>query len=1069
MPMRQLFIFLCLITMHLAQGQTLFNTYGSACSNCVFPNPSVPSGCYRLTNIQTPSGLSACPSNPNNSANNFCTYGQIWSSTCLNLARPFTLNTTMYFGTEGTGYWGPGADGMCFVLKNNSTPITTAQNGGMLGYTSNITPTPNSMAVEFDTYLNGGNSIQNDPTDPSSPSGDHVSVFRSGSLAHGSINELTPAVFVGQLEDGLPHNVIFSWSPNSQNFSVSIDGNTIINLTIDLQTVINSNTAYFGWTAASGWTGNVHWVCPNYTGVTTLPSETFSNCESGNVVLNANEVGPGPINWTPSNGLSASSGTTVTAFQPGNYTARYVDGCGLVTEKLFIVNNIPPSVMASDTVVCVGDTWTLSPTSGNYTQLGWVNNNSPLDTIWANSITGIGDAQYQVIPYHSSCPNAGTAITVEAHEFIITPLFAGNDTAQCLPFSSNPFTLPNSVFQFPNDATVTWSTSNGSIENYSQGSDLTVNNSGDYVLTATYSNGCSLSDSITITLTNNPEFGIIGNNYLCQGATDQLSIIGNFENIVWTNTAGDILGNNNAITISNADSYIVEAMSYGCWGNDTITVQSVFATNPNAGENIQVCSNDPLTITGTANSNYQILWTTSNGSIVGNTNSSTIDVATSGLYIIHVVDEFGCTALDDIEVIINPIPTFSLGDDFSLCPQTPYTASIPSGVVYDQVTWQNNSHNPNFSSSSGNSGIINLTATLDLGQCSFTDILTITVYTLPNWSLPDDFSICLGENIEVSSTQLVDWANGPTSNVFDLPNPAPGSYPIEATLPFGQGCSLVDEIIVTVYPLPVISLNVDGDITCAHPTATLTASTIVSNPQIQWSANSQGNLPSPNPLSLSTTIADSYFILCTDPNTQCSNTANILVNSNTEIPIVNFTSPDTLSCWSTAVPLDHYTVTNTNNYTASWTSTDGAFSPGTENSIFPLAIAAGTYALNIINNDNGCEQTFLTQIPQTIDLGFDANDMEFPNVITRNKDAKNDFWRPFLKQNPEWDFYVYFKVYNMKVFNRWGALVFESTPSQPYWNASEVNTGDYFFTFEYTTQCGTIQSGKVNGSITIVE
>lgn len=153
--MRYLFslILFCLATQW--QAQTIFNTYGSACQNCVYPNNIVPSGCYRLTNIQVPSGLSACPSNPNNSPNNFCTYGQIWSSTCLNLSRPFTLNTTMYFGTEGTGYWGPGADGMCFVLKANSSPITTAQNGGMLGYTSSITPTANSLAVEFDTYLNG--------------------------------------------------------------------------------------------------------------------------------------------------------------------------------------------------------------------------------------------------------------------------------------------------------------------------------------------------------------------------------------------------------------------------------------------------------------------------------------------------------------------------------------------------------------------------------------------------------------------------------------------------------------------------------------------------------------------------------------------------------------------------------------------------------------------------------------------------------------------------------------------------------------------------------------------------
>jgi hypothetical protein len=56
----------------------------------------------------------------------------------------------------------------------------------------------------------------------------------------------------------------------------------------------------------------------------------------------------------------------------------------------------------------------------------------------------------------------------------------------------------------------------------------------------------------------------------------------------------------------------------------------------------------------------------------------------------------------------------------------------------------------------------------------------------------------------------------------------------------------------------------------------------------------------------------------------------------------------------------------------------------------------------------------------------------------------------------------------MKVYNRWGGLVFESSPAQPYWKADDVSAGDYFYTFEYTTQCGTIQSGKVNGTISVV-
>ncbi len=1053
-----------------SQSQTIFNTYGSACYNCVYPNTIVPTGCYRLTNIQVPSGLSACPSNPNNSPNNFCTYGQIWSSTCLNLQRPFTLNTTMYFGTEGTGYWGPGADGMCFVLKANPGAITTAQNGGLLGYTSSITPTANSMAIEFDTYTNGGSSVQNDPVDPAGPSGDHVSAFKAGSLAHGSANELTPAVFVGQLEDGLPHNVVFHWDPVGNMFSVTLDGTQIINVNVNLNTTLNSSTAYFGWTAASGWTGNVHWVCPNYTGVTTLPEETFSNCDSGEVLLNALEVGPN-VTWTPSAGLSASTGVSVTAYQPGNYTARYIDGCGLVTEKLFIVNNIPPTVSATSTTVCEGETWTLAPTSGNYTSLAWINNANPGDITYAPSISGTGNAAYTLVPFHDSCPNAGQSVSVSATEFVVQPLSAGSDTSQCLSFGTSQFTVPFSHYAVPADATINWSGPAGNSISVDTNGNVTVDNSGWYSVTAAYPNGCQKSDSLLITLTNDPEFGINGNNYLCAGTTADLSITGNFENIVWSNPSGTTLGNSNNLNISTGGTYIVEAMSAGCWGNDTLIVQNVSAITPYAGGNIEVCTNNPINISGSTNPNYTIQWTTQNGNILGATNANLITVSTSGNYVMTVTNSYGCNAHDDIDVLLHPIPTFSLGNDFSICPQTAYALTIPSGVLYDNVTWQDNSHNATFNGTSGNTGNIPIQAELTLGNCHYTDSLLISIFPLPNWSLPSDYAICAGEDIVVNSTQSVEWPDGSIGTSYTVNNPPAGTSTIQATLHFGVGCEMNDAIEVIIHALPVVTLTSSGTITCAQPSIVCTGTSNAANFQTDWSSNALPNIPtpSPNPLVLTVTTPGVYQVQCTDNTTQCSNAASVTVNADTELPELTFTSPDTLSCWQTSIALDHYSVTNTNNYQASWSTADGQFLMGTEGTAAPFVVASGIYTVTITDNDNGCSQTFATAIPQTIDLGLNADDMVFPNVITKNNDQKNELWRPFLRSNIEWDFYAYFKVYQMKVYNRWGGLVFESSPSQPYWKADDVSAGDYFFTFEYTTQCGTIQSGEVSGNISIIQ
>ncbi len=1062
-------ILLCLTSQW--QAQTIFSTYGSACQNCVYPNNLVPSGCYRLTNIQVPSGLSACPGNPNNSPNNFCTFGQIWSSTCLNLSRPFTLNTTMYFGTEGTGYWGPGADGMCFVLKANPSPINTAQNGGMLGYTSTITPTANSLAVEFDTYLNGGNSIQNDPTDPNGASGDHVSVFRSGSLAHGSANELTPAVFVGQIEDGLPHNVIFAWVPSSQTFTVTLDGVTIINLVVDLPATLNTNTAYFGWTAASGWTGNVHWVCPNYTGVTTLATETFSNCESGVVELNANEVGSGNIQWYPSAGLSASTGATVMALQPGSYTARHVDGCGLVTEKLFVVENIPPTVTANDLEICQDDSWTLTPTGGNYTDLAWVNTLSPNDTTWGMTLSGSGSAEYQIIPFHNSCPNAGSPVTVSISEFIITPFSAGNDTSVCLENETFEFQLPINHLQFPADALLNWTTNNGNISSSNTQGQLTVGNSGIYTLTASFNNGCSASDSLIITLTNNPEFSIQGNDFLCAGETTDLSIVGLYDNIVWSDNSQNILSNSNVLTISQSGTYTLQALSAGCWGNDTLIVQEVAAINPNAGVNIDLCSNDPITLNGSAEPGYLLQWYTNNGNIIGALNTPSTQVSSSGTYYLQVTDSYGCAAFDDVDVSIHPIPVFQLIDDFSICPQTAFNVSIPTGVLYDNVLWQDGWNNATYNGTSGNNGIINLSATLSLGNCTYSDAVNITIYDLPNWSLPNDFQICFNNDIDVSSSLPVEWPNGLIQNNYSIAQPQVGNYSIPAILHYGVGCTMDDAIIINVLPLPTVSLSNDGDITCSHPLSLCIGQTNAANFTAIWEGNAQGNLPtpSPNPLNLSTATPDVYTLTILDNQSLCSNQSQITIDADLTTPNIQFSVADTLSCWTPQLSLNHYYVSEVNNYVVQWKTVDGYLSNDQLDDLWPTIEISGNYDLTVTNIDNGCSTTASTFIPESIDFGFDANEMVFPNIITRNNDQRNEFWGPFLKSNPNWDFYIYFEQFHMQVHNRWGSLVFESTPSQPYWNAKDVNAGNYFFTFEYTTLCGEKQSGKVDGTITVVE
>jgi len=90
---------------------------------------------------------------------------------------------------------------------------------------------------------------------------------------------------------------------------------------------------------------------------------------------------------------------------------------------------------------------------------------------------------------------------------------------------------------------------------------------------------------------------------------------------------------------------------------------------------------------------------------------------------------------------------------------------------------------------------------------------------------------------------------------------------------------------------------------------------------------------------------------------------------------------------------------------------------------------------------------------------------EVPNIFTPNADGFNDFYVPFP--------YKFIESIDLKVFNRWGTLVFESTDPAINWDGKDMDSGNvvrdgvYFYTLKVNAirlegivqneQSGTIQ------------
>ena len=83
--------------------------------------------------------------------------------------------------------------------------------------------------------------------------------------------------------------------------------------------------------------------------------------------------------------------------------------------------------------------------------------------------------------------------------------------------------------------------------------------------------------------------------------------------------------------------------------------------------------------------------------------------------------------------------------------------------------------------------------------------------------------------------------------------------------------------------------------------------------------------------------------------------------------------------------------------------------------------------------------------------------MEIPNVFTPNGDSRNDVFDILSVSR--------FPGSTLKVFNRWGALVFEDTDYGGDWKAQDVADGTYYYILGLKTNEGVKEYG---GYVTIL-
>lgn len=367
-------------------------------------------------------------------------------------------------------------------------------------------------------------------------------------------------------------------------------------------------------------------------------------CSGESTTLNA--TGAASYEWSPSAGLSATTGASVTA-NPGTTTTYAVNGTTSGCSKsknITVVVNQSPSVSTSGNVsICEGqstqltvsgaDNYSWSPATGLNATTGNSVSANPASTttytVTGTNLNGCTDAKTIVVTVNAN-PVVSTSGNVAICEGQSTQINAsGADAYEWSPSSGLNATTGNSVTANPASTTT-------------------------YSVTGTNAAGCTDSETITVTVNPLPDVTASDDASICEGQSTQLTASG-ADSYSWSPASGlnSTTGNSVTANPSITTAYTVTGTdTNNCINSEIVTV--TVNANPSvsySGLDTAYLENAaPVTLAGSPAGG-----TFSGTGITGNI----FDPAAAGIggpYAINYAytDSNGCSGSESKSVVVNP-------------------------------------------------------------------------------------------------------------------------------------------------------------------------------------------------------------------------------------------------------------------------------------------------------------------------------------------------------------------------------------------------------------------------------
>lgn len=752
-------------------------------------------------------------------------------------------------------------------------------------------------------------------------------------------------------------------------------------------------------------------------------SSTASICNSSNGSVTANVsggTGTYTYSWNPGNFNTAS----VNNLSAGNYSLTVSDQNGCTSTATVTVNSSgAPLVSLSSltNVSCFGGNngaATVAASGGTGTlTYAWM----PAGGSSANAINLSAGTYTCTITDQNGC---SATQTVSITEPAIITSSISNTNALCNGLANGTANVNASggtgIFSYA------WSPSGGNAANASG------LGAGTYSCTITDSNGCTSSQSVSITEPAALSLNTTATDPSCANTCD----------------------GNLAVAVSGGTPGYTYSWSSGCnsanCANTCAGAYSILVTDLNGcADSAQLVLNSPAAISITSsftNANCNL----SNGSASANAtggagtftyswlpsgSGQSINNLPSGTYTVIATDANGCS--DSAAVIVPNLPGVVAGTGtltdvscFGLSDGSAIVTASGGNPVY-AFNWL-----PNISTNDTANGIASgnyqVTVT-DADGCTSTVTFSITqpAQLVPGLSTGTQ-SVCTGQNILLSANpsggtpayNLV-WNPGNLNgNNFNINPTASGTYTLTVT--DQSGCTASDSVSITVNPSPVVSFTQDMQSGCAPVCISFTdASTVISPSAIaSWAWDfGDGNNSSQQQATHCYTAPGTYDVMLSVISSDGC-TGSVTINSAVQVfnnPIAAFSSsPDPATIFSPEV---FFTDQSVNAVSWNWDFGDvNQSSSFLQNPSF-IYTEPICYEVELtVSSADGCMDSISQEVCLEPEVEFYA-----PNAFTPNGDGHNDLFFP-LGEGIDWS------SFHMLIFDRWGNLIYETYDINSPWN-----------------------------------